>query len=56
MSQPKQGGEVTANPKGRAIEVFSNILSEIRAYGEGIIIAEQIPAKLIPDAIKNTSF
>jgi hypothetical protein len=51
-----QGGEVTANPKGRAIEVFSNILSEIRAYGEGIIIAEQIPAKLIPDAVKNTSF
>jgi hypothetical protein len=52
----EQGSEVTANPKGRAIEVFSNILSEIRAYGEGIIIAEQIPAKLIPDAIKNTSF
>lgn len=51
----EQGSEVSANPKGRAIEVFANILSEIRAYGEGILIAEQIPTKLTPDAIKNTN-
>lgn len=51
----EQGSEVVANPKGRAIEVFANILSEIRAYGEGILIAEQIPTKLTPDAIKNTN-
>jgi len=51
----EQGSDVTANPKGRAIEVFANILSEMRAYGEGILIAEQIPTKLIPDAIKNTN-
>jgi hypothetical protein len=50
-----QGSEVTANPKGRAIEVFSNILSEIRAFGEALLIAEQIPVKLVPDAIKNTN-
>ncbi|RJR44328.1 MAG: ATP-binding protein [Deltaproteobacteria bacterium] len=52
---PEQGNEVTANPRGRAIEVFANILSEIRAYGEGILMAEQIPVKLTPDAIKNTN-
>jgi len=51
----EQGSEVVANPKGRAIEVFANILSEIRAYGEGILIAEQIPVKLTPGAIKNTN-
>ncbi|HVG21059.1 MAG TPA: DUF87 domain-containing protein, partial [Blastocatellia bacterium] len=51
----EQGGEVSANPKGRAIEVFANILSEIRAFGEGILIAEQVPVKLTPDAIKNTN-
>lgn len=44
----------TANPRGRAVEVFTNMLSELRAYGEGIAIVEQIPAKLTPDAIKNT--
>ena len=51
----EQGSE-SANPKGRAIEVFTNILSEIRAYGEGILVAEQIPVKLAPDVIKNTGF
>lgn len=51
----EQGSDIVANPKGRAIEVFVNILSEIRAYGEGIFIAEQVPSKLTPDAIKNTN-
>lgn len=51
----EQGSEIAANPKGKSIEVFANILSEIRAYGEGILIAEQIPTKLTPDAIKNTN-
>jgi uncharacterized protein len=38
-----------------AVELFAGMLAEIRAYGEGIIIAEQIPAKLVPDAVKNTA-
>ncbi|HYZ57087.1 MAG TPA: ATP-binding protein, partial [Streptosporangiaceae bacterium] len=38
-----------------AVELFAGLLAEIRAYGEGIVIAEQIPAKLIPDVIKNTA-
>jgi len=43
------------NTKAKAVESLCNILSEIRAFGEGIIIAEQIPNKLAADAIKNTS-
>jgi len=38
-----------------AVEMFAGLLAEIRAYGEGLIIAEQIPAKIIPDAVKNTA-
>jgi uncharacterized protein len=38
-----------------AVEMFAAMLAEVRAYGEGIIIAEQIPAKLIPDVVKNTA-
>src|SRR5262245_4066473 len=38
-----------------AVELFASMLAEIRAYGEGLVIAEQIPAKLIPDAVKNTA-
>jgi hypothetical protein len=50
-----KGSDVFANPKGHSIELFTNILSEIRAFGEGIVISEQIPSKLVPDAIKNTN-
>ncbi len=38
-----------------AVELFAGMLAEIRAYGEGIIVAEQIPAKLVPDVVKNTA-
>jgi Helicase HerA-like C-terminal len=38
-----------------AVELFASMLSEIRSYGEGVIVAEQIPAKLVPDAVKNTA-
>jgi hypothetical protein len=38
-----------------AVELFASLLAEIRAYGEGIIIAEQIPTKLVPDVVKNTA-
>ncbi len=46
--------EDQANMKGRAVEAFCNMLSEVRAYGEGILVAEQIPTKLAPDILKNT--
>jgi hypothetical protein len=35
--------------------MFAGLLAEIRAYGEGLVIAEQIPSKIIPDAIKNSA-
>jgi Helicase HerA, central domain len=43
------------NTKGKAVETFTNILAEIRAYGEGFLIAEQIPTKLTPEVVKNTN-
>jgi uncharacterized protein len=42
-------------PAAHAVELFASLLAEVRAYGEGIIIAEQIPSKIIPDVIKNTA-
>ena len=35
-----------SDPRGKAVETFTNLLSEIRAYGQGIIIADQVPTKL----------
>ena len=31
------------------------MISEVRAYGQGIVVAEQIPSKLAPDVMKNTN-
>ena len=50
-----QENPYVGNTRGKAVETFSNILSEIRAYGEGFLIAEQIPMKLALDVIKNTN-
>ncbi len=52
---PTEVSTDSSNVKGKAVETFANMLSEIRAYGEGVLIAEQIPTKLAPDAIKNTN-
>jgi DNA helicase HerA-like ATPase len=44
-----------AGAAAHAVEMFAGLLAEIRAYGEGLIIAEQIPDRLVPDVIKNTA-
>jgi hypothetical protein len=47
--------EDVGNPKGKAIEHFTNMIAEMRSYGQGVVIAEQIPTKIAPDVIKNSS-
>jgi hypothetical protein len=54
LDVPLLAGSEVGNPKGKAVETFCNILSEIRAYGSGIVIVDQIPTRLARDAIKNT--
>lgn len=51
-------GAVTAfaaAPKQKVSEMFSNMISEVRGYGQGILIADQIPSRLNEDAVKNTN-
>lgn len=50
LARPEAGDKAGA----LAVEAFADMLAEVRKYGEGLIIADQIPAKLIPDIIKNT--
>jgi len=53
LRQPPPG---TGNgPAAHAVEMLAGLLAEVRAYGEGLVIAEQIPSKLISDVIKNTA-
>jgi hypothetical protein len=48
-------GANSANPQAKMGEMFADFLSEIRAYGQGMAIIDQVPSKLVPDAIKNTN-
>lgn len=44
------------NPsKKQSVEMFSDMLAEIRKYGESLVIVDQIPNKLTPDVLKNTN-
>lgn len=47
--------EMMGNPRGRAVDFFCNVIAEMRSLGQGIIVIEQIPTKIAPDVIKNTS-
>jgi hypothetical protein len=50
-----KGDPEAADPRKAMVEQFANMLAEVRAYGEGLAIVEQIPTKILPDAIKNTA-
>ncbi|MDO8126003.1 MAG: DUF87 domain-containing protein [Candidatus Brocadiales bacterium] len=52
-----QGGDglENSNIRCKAIETFCTMLAEIRSYGEGLLIADQIPNKLAIDVLKNTN-
>jgi Helicase HerA, central domain len=44
-----------ADPQGAFTDTFSQMLAEVRAYGQGIVVADQVPVRLAPDVIKNTN-
>jgi hypothetical protein len=43
------------NMAHQAVEAFANVIAEVRAYGQGVLIVEQIPSKLAPDVVKQTA-
>ena len=40
------------NMAHQAVEFFCNLLAEIRAYGQGVVVVDQLPTKLTSDAVK----
>ena len=55
LGKSEPASAFSANPKQKVSEMFSNMISEVRAYGQGILIADQIPCRLNEDAVKNTN-
>lgn len=49
------GNDNRGNPKEHTIELFINMLAEMRALGEGILIADQLPTAIAPQAVKQTN-
>ena len=41
--------------KKSSVETFTDLLAEVRKYGEGLIIIDQSPSKLASDVLKNTN-
>ncbi|GAB3280492.1 hypothetical protein GCM10027347_55660 [Larkinella harenae] len=54
-AKPQAASEEVGDPKGKAVAMFTDMLAELRAYGEGIIVADQTPTKLAREVIKNTN-
>ena len=55
MEKPQVSYAGAADAQGKVSKMFSHMLSEFRAYGQGVMIVDQVPGRLIPDAIKNTN-
>ena len=51
IAQSQEG----ANLQGKAVEMLTNSIAEMRTYGEGFIIADQAPALLDEAVIRNTN-
>jgi hypothetical protein len=41
--------------KKGAVETFTDLLAEVRKYGEGLVVVDQIPNKLASEVLKNTN-
>lgn len=51
-----QDNRSSGSPERAAAELFGNMLSDVRGYGQGLMVVDQVPTRLIEDAIKNTNY
>lgn len=56
LTRPKSDLSGVGNPQQVVADLFGNMLSEIRSYGEGLMLVDQVPTRLIDDAIRNTNY
>ena len=40
--------EMMGNPKGKAVETFCNVIAEMRALGQGVVVVEQVAHRRLP--------
>jgi hypothetical protein len=54
-SRGGRGELAGADAHSKSVSLFVDMLAEIRAFGQGLVIVEQIPTKIVPEAVKNTN-
>ena len=55
LRKPEQTSSGDGNSQQVVASLFGNMLSEIRSYGEGLMIVDQVPTRLIDDVVRNTN-
>lgn len=56
LARPRIDLAGVGNPQQVVADLFGTMLSEIRGYGEGLMIVDQVPTRLIDDAVRNTNY
>lgn len=56
LTRPINDNSGSGNPQQVVADLFGNMLSEIRSYGEGLMIVDQVPTRLIDDTVRNTNY
>jgi hypothetical protein len=56
LREPERLPTGEANAQAAVAKMFSDMLAEMRQYGQGLLVIDQDPSRLITATIKNTSF
>lgn len=55
VSQNKSNTSESVDPAAQLVDYLNNLMAEIRAFGEGMLIVDQSPTKISEDVIKNSA-
>lgn len=55
LQNTKQRSAEEGNMAYHAIQAFAGLIAEMRAYGQGVLLVEQLPSRLAPEVVKQTS-
>lgn len=51
---PDTANMEVANVKGKAVSAFVDMLSEIRSYGQSVMVVDQLPSRVSPNIVKGS--
>ena len=55
LRKSQRQGMAAMDPTGMAVSMFANMISEIGAFGQGVMIIDQSPSSLDDSVVKNTN-